>query len=59
MARGQSVSFEGKVTHVSSLVQLNGEYRVKAEVSNRKGKTHDSWLLRPGVKASMTIHINP
>ena len=56
LARGRSVSFNGKISYVSHLVQSGGDYLVRAEVSNRKEQ--NNWILRPGLIASMTIHIN-
>lgn len=55
LARGRHISLRGKITYVSSLVQAGGDYRVWAEVSNRKQE--GQWVLRPGLEASMTIHL--
>jgi multidrug resistance efflux pump len=46
-------SFSGKVTFVSPLVQPGGEYRIWAEVDNRRKSSQ--WLLRPGLDVSMTL----
>ncbi len=54
-ARGQTVRLPGKVVFVSPLVQAGDRYRVRAEVENRQQNEH--WLLRPGMSASMTIHV--
>ena len=56
LARGRDVKLTGKIVYVSSLVQAGGEYRVWAEVTNRREE--GQWLLRPGLKASMTIHVD-
>ena len=46
--------FTGSITFVSPLVQPGGEYRIWAEVENRR--VGDEWLLRPGVTAELIIH---
>lgn len=53
LARGKKLVFEGKVAFVSPLVQPGGEYRVWAEVQNRRDD--GQWVLRPGMEAEMTI----
>lgn len=53
---GQTETFVGKVTFVSPLVQPGGEYRIWAEVENRR--VRDQWLLRPGLEAAMTIELD-
>lgn len=50
---GRRETFVGTVTFVSPLVQPGGEYRIWAEVENRR--SGDQWLLRPGLEAEMTI----
>ncbi len=52
-ADGKSEVFAGRVAFVSPLVQPGGEYRIWAEVENRRDG--DQWLLRPGLEAEMTI----
>jgi len=56
LARGRQVQVTGKVVYVSPIVQSGGEYPVWAEVKNRM--EDDQWLLRPGLTAKMTIHLN-
>lgn len=56
LARGRSVQMTGQIVYVSSLVQAGGEYRVWAEVANRQ--ENGAWLLRPGLDATMEIHVN-
>lgn len=52
-AGGRVEEFSGKITYVNPLVQPGGEYRIWAEVDNRRvGK---QWLLKPGVAAEMEI----
>lgn len=53
LARGKRQVFEGEVTYVNPLVQPGGEYRVWAEVNNRREE--GQWLLGPGLEAEMTI----
>jgi multidrug efflux pump subunit AcrA (membrane-fusion protein) len=48
-------SFTGRVTVISPLVQAGNKYRVRAEVTNRAESGH--WLLRPGMNARLTIHL--
>ena len=55
LARGRREKLEGKITYVSPLVQGGGEYRVWADVPNRRDQ--DQWVLRPGLNATMTIHL--
>ena len=52
-AGGKRETFTGRVTFVSPLVQPGGEYRIWAEVDNRRVGEH--WLLRPGLEAELTI----
>jgi multidrug resistance efflux pump len=52
----QEAVFEGKIDHVSSTVEANGDYRVWAEVDNRPTKAGDRWLLLPGAEAEMRIY---
>ena len=56
LARGRRVQFTGHISHIESAVQAGGEYRVWAEVTNRR--EGDQWLLRPGLSATMTIHVS-
>ncbi len=55
LAHGRKVKFDGKVVFVSPLVSLAGEYVVFAEVNNRQ--ENGLWVLRPGLFATMTIHL--
>lgn len=54
---GGREAFIGVVTFVSPLVQPGGEYRIWAEVENRR--VADQWLLRPGLEAEMTLESSP
>ena len=56
MAHGRKEQVTGRITYVSSLVRLDGRYIVRAEVANRQ--EHGRWLLRDGMTATMTIHLN-
>ncbi|NOY30510.1 MAG: HlyD family efflux transporter periplasmic adaptor subunit [Planctomycetes bacterium] len=53
-ARGQEISVPGTIIHVSSLIR-DGEYVVRAEVQNQR--VGDNWLIQPGLRARMTIHL--
>ena len=56
LAGGRRESFQGKIVFTSPLVESGGDYRVFAEVENRKDPASAQWLLRPGQTATMTIH---
>jgi hypothetical protein len=49
--------FKGKVVYVDPRIQVGGEYRVVAEVQNRKDRTDSYYLLRPGSEAEMVIDL--
>lgn len=53
LARGERREFTGRITFVSPLVQAGGDYRVWADVDNRREQ--GQWLLRPGLEAEMTL----
>ena len=53
LARGERREFSGVIKFVSPIVQAGGDYRVWAEVDNRREQ--DQWLLRPGLEAEMTL----
>ncbi len=55
LERGREERFPGKVVFVDPRVQAGGDYRVWAEVDNRQ--ENGAWLLRPGLKAQMTIFL--
>ena len=55
LARGRHAQFIGKIAFVSPLVEAGGEYRIKAEVENRR--ENGEWVLRPGHTATMTIQL--
>lgn len=58
----RTAEFHGHVVFVSPEVDpINGVFRVKAVVENQKIENRqigDHWLLRPGLRASMTIDLN-
>jgi multidrug resistance efflux pump len=56
MARGRKVQVDGRITYVSSLLDMGDRYLVRAEVTNRQ--EYGRWLLRDGMTAAMTIHLN-
>jgi macrolide-specific efflux system membrane fusion protein len=53
IAGGKTETFEGTVTFVSPIIQPGGEYRIWAEVENRRVGTQ--WLLRPGLEAELEL----
>ena len=53
LARGKRYEFDGKITFASPLIEAGGQYRIWAEVKNRK--ENEQWILRPGMQAEMTI----
>jgi macrolide-specific efflux system membrane fusion protein len=55
LAHGRKVNFDGKIVFVSPLVSAGGEYVVFAEVNNKQD--NGLWVLRPGLFATMTIHL--
>jgi len=48
--------FEATISFVSPIVEASGEYRVWAEVKNRRSRGKH-WTLRPGMDAEMTIQL--
>lgn len=52
-AGGKVEEFPGKITFVNPLVQPGGQYRVWAEIENRR--SGEQWLLKPGVLAAMEV----
>lgn len=54
--RGRVVTLEGGIVFTGSEILHGGEYKVRAEVENRKVGGH--WLLQPGLRAEMTIHLD-
>jgi multidrug efflux pump subunit AcrA (membrane-fusion protein) len=55
LARGQQKTFPGKIVFVKPLIQVGGDFEVRAEVQNRRDG--DSWVLSPGMPAEMTIQL--
>lgn len=56
LARQRRAEFHGRVVFVSPLIQHGNKFRVRALVVNQKSNGH--WLLRPGMEASMNIHLD-
>ncbi|NDC53984.1 MAG: HlyD family efflux transporter periplasmic adaptor subunit [Planctomycetia bacterium] len=56
LAGGRREAFKGRIVFTSPLVESGGDYRVFAEVDNRRDPASSLWLLRPGQTATMTIH---
>ena len=55
LANGSIEKFSGKLGFASPIIQAGGEYRVWAEIQNRR--RGQFWILRPGLSAEMTIQI--
>lgn len=53
----EEVAFQGKVTFISPEVEIDGSYRISADIINRQDASGE-WLLRPGLETSMTIHVD-
>jgi multidrug efflux pump subunit AcrA (membrane-fusion protein) len=56
LANGKQEQFTGRIVFVSERVESGGDYRVYADVPNRRGAPSGEWLLRAGQTAKMTIH---
>ena len=56
VADAREETFKGRIVFVSPLVEPGGDFRVFAEVENRKPDGSNQWLLRAGQTATMTIH---
>ena len=51
------MTLPGRITHVGQTVQaVKGDYLVRAEIQNQRNG--DYWLIRPGLRAEMTIHVS-
>lgn len=57
-ADNRTESFTGRIVVTSPIVDSGGDYRVWAEVENRRIADTKQWLLRAGQSATMTIHAN-
>lgn len=55
LERGRVEQFKGKVVFASPLIEGNGEYRIKADVENRRDGDDGPWLLRPGLQPETII----
>ena len=56
LANDRRERFSGRIVVVSPLDESGGDYRVVAEVENRRDEASKQWLLRAGKTASMTVH---
>jgi multidrug efflux pump subunit AcrA (membrane-fusion protein) len=56
LANGRQEQFTGRIVFVSERVESGGDYRVYADVPNRRAGPAGEWLLRAGQAAKMTIH---
>ena len=55
-ARGREIAVEGEVVYVDQSVRHDRSYIVRAEIRNQRDE-NGNWLIQPGLKASMTIHL--
>ena len=56
LAADRRETFTGRMVFVSPLEESGGDYRVVAEVENRRVGASRQWLLRPGKTVRMTVH---
>ena len=56
LAGDRQETFSGRIVFTSPIVESGGDYRVWAEVENRREKNSDIWIMRPGMTATMQIH---
>jgi macrolide-specific efflux system membrane fusion protein len=56
LAMDRRETFTGRMVFVSPLDESGGDYKVVAEVENRKADAIGQWLLRPGKTVTMTVH---
>lgn len=45
-----------KITFVSPVVEPGGEFRIKAEIQNRKNPQTNEWILKPGLSAELVLN---
>ncbi|MBX3413607.1 MAG: HlyD family efflux transporter periplasmic adaptor subunit [Pirellulales bacterium] len=55
LPHGRVEQFDGKIVYVHPEIEPGHKRRVWAEVVNRR--EDDEWLLQPGLRADMTIHL--
>ena len=53
----QPIQVKGKVVFVKPIAETGDSFLVRVEIENRK--VGDSWVLCPGLPATMTIQVNP
>jgi multidrug efflux pump subunit AcrA (membrane-fusion protein) len=56
LADRREETFDGRIVFTSPIVESGGDYRVWAEVPNRRETGEGAWILRPGQSATMRIH---
>ena len=56
LANDRTETFAGRIIHVKQAVESGGDYRVWAEVENRRERDSEIWIMRPGMTATMHIH---
>jgi len=55
LPRGEVKTVHGELSYASSVVETSGKFRVWAEFKNEK--VNGFWVLRPGLSATLTIHV--
>jgi len=56
LAMDRRETFPGRMVFVSPLDESGGDYKVVAEVENRRAEATGQWLLRPGKTVTMSVH---
>jgi multidrug efflux pump subunit AcrA (membrane-fusion protein) len=56
LAHGRKIKATGKIIYINQMVQHDRGYKIRAEIPNQQQGKY--WLIRPGQKATMTIHLN-
>lgn len=55
LAHGRKIQATGKIIYINQKVEHDRGYKIRAEIPNQKQGKY--WLIRPGQKATMTIHL--
>ncbi len=55
LARGREVKLPCQITHASAVIETSGQYRIWAEIENRK--ENGQWMLQPGLSATLKLHL--
>ena len=55
LAHGRKIKATGKIIYINQKVEHDRGYKIRAEIPNQQQGKY--WLIRPGQKATMTIHL--